>query len=306
MLLSFRKFSAVAAIVGLLVFVGCERNQAPPIVADLSNAEALRQEFAGAGGDAAGGAVKEVAQPTGFATIKGRFTVSGSVPAPSTLAVSGGDAPVCAPGGKLPVEQSVVVGEDGALANVLVYLNSDIPLDDPKWVHQSYAESADSTVEFDQKQCVFLSHVFAIRTSQEMKILNSDPIGHNTNIQPRKGANSFNQTIPANGAVGHDPGGESPDPFPVTCSIHPWMKAWMITRDSPYFAVTGKDGSFEIANVPAGVELELRVWQEKAGFLEDVTVNGSQASWSRGKFDINLQPNETKEMQVVLDAGVLK
>ena len=30
------------------------------------------------------------------------------------------------------------------------------------------------------------------------------------------------------------------------------MFAWVTVVDSPYFAVTGKDGTFKITNVPAG------------------------------------------------------
>ena len=96
-------------------------------------------------------------------------------------------------------------------------------------------------------------------------MLNSDPVGHNTNIAGGGTAATINATIPAAKSYAmYEPGGESPEPFAVSCSIHPWMSAQMIVRDSPYFAVTKPDGTFEIANVPAGVPLEFRVWQEKS------------------------------------------
>lgn len=36
------------------------------------------------------------------------------------------------------------------------------------------------------------------------------------------------------------------------CDVHPWMFAYVSVFDHPYFAVSGKDGSFTIKNVPAG------------------------------------------------------
>ena len=36
------------------------------------------------------------------------------------------------------------------------------------------------------------------------------------------------------------------------CDVHPWMFAWVSVFDSPYFAVSGKDGKFVIKNVPPG------------------------------------------------------
>ena len=36
------------------------------------------------------------------------------------------------------------------------------------------------------------------------------------------------------------------------CDVHPWMFAWVTVVDSPYFAVSAKDGSFTIKDVPPG------------------------------------------------------
>jgi hypothetical protein len=81
------------------------------------------------------------------------------------------------------------------------------------------------------------------------------------------------------------------------------MAANMIVRDSPYFAVTKADGSFEIANVPAGVPLEFRVWQEKSKFIQEATVNGNAEKWNKGRVKMTLQPGEPKAMDVVVDVS---
>ena len=83
------------------------------------------------------------------------------------------------------------------------------------------------------------------------------------------------------------------------------MKAWMITRDNPYFAVTDAQGKFTIKNVPAGngLELQFRVWQEKLRFIKDVTVNGESVTWKRGTFPLTLEPGQEYQMNVVIDAS---
>ena len=46
---------------------------------------------------------------------------------------------------------------------------------------------------------------------------------------------------------------EKPEPFlKFKCDVHPWMFSYVSVFDHPYFAVTGKDGSYKIANVPPG------------------------------------------------------
>ena len=143
-------------------------------------------------------------------------------------------------------------------------------------------------------------------STQRMKILNSDPVGHNTNLDSKRGAKAQNVNIPVGGYAFYDPGAPSPAPFSVSCSIHPWMKAHMMVCDHPLFAVTAADGTFEIANVPAGVELEFRVWQEKSTFLQDVTVNGSNEKWSRGRFKLTLNPDERRELDVSVAASLFQ
>jgi hypothetical protein len=72
----------------------------------------------------------------------------------------------------------------------------------------------------------------------------------------------------------------------------------MITRRNSYFAVPKADGSFEIPNLPAGVELEFRVWQERTNFMQEVTVNGSSEKWAKGRFKRTLTANETMNLEV--------
>jgi plastocyanin len=50
----------------------------------------------------------------------------------------------------------------------------------------------------------------------------------------------------------------------VYCNIHPQMSAYVLVRDNPFWARPAADGSFEIAEVPAG-EWALKAWHERSG-----------------------------------------
>ena len=46
---------------------------------------------------------------------------------------------------------------------------------------------------------------------------------------------------------------EKPEDFlKFKCDVHSWMFSYITVVDHPYFAVTGKDGSYTIKNVPPG------------------------------------------------------
>jgi hypothetical protein len=291
------------------VLAGCARPQPPAIKVTPTNASvvALRSAF-GSGGETAAAGPVTAAEPTGWATLRGTFKLNGQAPERPPLTVDK-DMTVCAPGGKQVLSETIVVDSaTQGIKDVVIYLTGPgkFPVGDPKWEHPDYAANAEATGEFDQKNCVFLEHAYAMRSKQKLKILNSDPVGHNTNIQGGGKAGAINATIPANAYAMYEPGGESAEPFAVSCSIHPWMSARMLVRDSPYFAITKPDGTFEIKNVPAGVPLEFRVWQEAGKFLQEVTVNGQAEKWSKGRLKVTLNPDEVRDMQVVVDAGAFK
>jgi hypothetical protein len=58
----------------------------------------------------------------------------------------------------------------------------------------------------------------------------------------------------------------------LLCNVHPEMEAFVVTLQNPYFAVSDKDGSYSIKNVPAG-KFTLMIWHEKLkGGSQEVTV----------------------------------
>lgn len=287
---------------GLLLLVGAAcvgcSDAGDPLgpVANVSHAMQIRRALGGSEEAAAEGA--EADAGTGWATLRGRFIFEGSVPErPAKLAaLTHSDASVCAPGGEAPRENDIVVGEGGGLQYVAVYLRRA----PGNRVHESASTPPDEPFVFDQKNCVFQEHVFACQVGQTVVLQNSDPVGHNAKIE---GKARFNQTIQANDSLSYEFAAEEAAPQPVSCSIHPWMRAFALPRENGYYAVTAPDGSFQIANLPAGVELEFQAWHERGrgtgGGLALDTPEAQQLDWNaRGRFTIKLEENQEREIVI--------
>jgi hypothetical protein len=52
--------------------------------------------------------------------------------------------------------------------------------------------------------------------------------------------------------------------FGIKCDVHPWMGAWVAVMAHPYFAVTGKTGTYTLSGLPAGT-YEIEAWHERLG-----------------------------------------
>ena len=153
-------------------------------------------------------------------------------------------------------------------------------------------------VVFDQKHCVFLTHVLGVTVGETIDIKNSDPIGHNTNIMVPVSIRLFRATARFRSRCKR----KCSVPIKVKCSIHPWMTAYMLPRKNGYFAVTDDQGKFEIANVPAGEPLEFQVWHESGtapgSGLVGTTPDATDVKWSnRGRITVTLQPDEEERNQ---------
>src|SRR5688500_7941298 len=93
---------AIAAIVA-----GCARSQQPAERVKTENVVALRTAFGGSATESSVVAAP-VADPKGWATIKGTFKLAGTAPPREPVAVTK-DQEVCAPGGKQVLSEKLVV-----------------------------------------------------------------------------------------------------------------------------------------------------------------------------------------------------
>jgi plastocyanin len=287
-------------VLASVMLVGCNSRVDLGPVADGKAAEAIRNALVASKPAATEDSAAAAPTGTGWATLKGQFVYDGD-PKPMPPYNVTKEHEVCAPGGTAHQQESLmVVPNTKTIKNVVVFLR------DASRVHES-AQPKDNSVDFDQKACVFLSHVAGVTVGQTLTIKNSDPIGHNTNIV---GA-GFNQLIPAGGVIPYKVQKDSQVPIQVTCSIHPWMTAYLLPRKNGYFAVTGEDGKFEITNVPAGEPLEFQVWHEigaaAGGGLVGTSADAPELKWSnRGRVAITLQPDEVKEVKIVVPAKAFR
>jgi plastocyanin len=117
-------------------------------------------------------------------------------------------------------------------------------------------------VVIDQRKMAFLPHVVAVQQGTTVEFLNSDPVGHNVYWPSVSGNKKLSHNL------GTWPKGEK-KPFQfndlgtasLLCNVHPEMSGYVVVVPTPYFAVTDKDGNFEIKNIPAG-KYTLKTWSE--------------------------------------------
>lgn len=134
-------------------------------------------------------------------------------------------------------------------------------------------------VVVDQRKMAFVPHVVAVQQGTTVEFLNSDAVGHNV----------YWPSISGNKKLAHNlgtwPKGEK-KPFQfndlgvasLLCNVHPEMSGYVVVTPTPYFAVTDKDGNFEIKNIPAG-KYTLKTWSEDGKpTTEAVDVSGATAT----------------------------
>jgi hypothetical protein len=137
----------------------------------------------------------------------------------------------------------------------------------------------------DQKGCEYTPYVAACQTGQSIVVKNSDPVLHNVHTEPTAAGNeSYNKAQMAGGADLTFTYGKSENFLKFKCDVHPWMFAYVTVVDHPYYAVTGKDGTFTIKDVPPG-EYTLVAMHRKAapaGVEQkvNVTADGAKADFT--------------------------
>lgn len=156
-------------------------------------------------------------------------------------------------------EETVVVNPNGTLRNTLVWLKSG--------VSQRRWESPAASATLDQNGCVYQPHVLALMTNQDLEIRNSDPVNHNVHIESTVNLGASEMEFPRGESI-HKRYLRQEVWFPVACSVHPWMHAYIAVIAHPFFAVTGADGEFDLKGVPPG-EYTLEAVQEKLGRKEE-------------------------------------
>jgi hypothetical protein len=228
------------------------------------------------------------------ATLKGKFIFDGDPPKPQVLDCK--KEPVCCQ--KPMLDESLLVSKNKELANVIVWVRTK-DLKVPAELAAKHKEPA----LMDNKECRFQPRVVGVVLGQQLKIGNSDPVGHNSNVT----GHGFNPIVPAGNSAEFAPKRLSlVAPSEVQCNIHPWMKGWVFVRPDPFFAVSAADGTFEISGLPAGQDLEFQAWQERTGFVESVKLKEKAEKWTRGRFTQKLKAGENDLGEIKVSASEFK
>ena len=239
---------------------GCSKQETIP--------SAINPASAQAPAPAAAPAVPVDMSTTG--TITGTVTLTGAAPPPKLIYMMA--EPMCDKMHPTPVESpEVVVGKDGALANVVVYIKSGLG-------YYIYDYRMPSKVRLSQKGCMYDPHVLALMTGQTLEVTNDDQTLHNVHAMSK-----INPTWNKGQASGQAPIEQTFSreelAIPIQCNIHPWMRSYAFVFANPYFSVTPKSGKFELKNLPPGT-YTIEAWQERFGTVDQTVTLSAKESKS--------------------------
>jgi plastocyanin len=204
-------------------------------------------------GTAAPAPAAAAVDPATAATVTGKVKFEGTPPTPQPIKLS--SDPYCQKANPGLTTETEIVGKDGAIENVFVYVKDGLG-------NRTFPTPSQPVV-LDQKGCHYTPHVFGIQVGQPLQIVNSDDTLHNVHGLA-KANKEFNQGQPIQGMKMTHTFSTKEVMIPFKCDVHGWMNAWIGVLDHPYYAVTSADGSFSLKGLPPGT-YTIEAWHEKLG-----------------------------------------
>ena len=230
------------AMLSLLCFLGLW------MLAGCSKKESSSEEQPAASPEAAQPAATPI-DPATVASVNGTVKFDGTAPKTSKIDMSQDAA--C----KGTNESENIAVSSGKLANVFVYVKDGLgsrTFDTPK-----------EAATIDQQGCKYHPHVLGVMTGQNVDIKNDDMTTHNIHPTPANNR-EWNESQPPQAAPIEKNFAREEIMLPVKCNQHPWMKMYVNVVKSPFYAVTGPDGKYELKGLPPG-DYTLAFVQEKLG-----------------------------------------
>lgn len=259
----------VMSVLSVVVAIGC--GSKPPEASATSTPEAQPIQLAQATEGSA------ASPSTGGSTVKGSVRFSGAAPAPERVKMDAD--PQCSLAHTDAVyKPDVVVNANGTLKNVFVYVEKGLE-------GQTFPASA-TPVQLNQEGCLYHPHVLGLRVNQPLEIVNSDGTLHNVNCKATK-SKPFNIAQPVKGMKSTKTFTAPEIMVKCACNVHPWMASYVGVVDHPFFSVTGDEGSFSLAGLPAG-SYTLTAWHEKYG-TQSQTVKVGEGEAASVDFEFKAQ-----------------
>lgn len=212
-----------------------------------------------------------------WGSLTGTFIYDGTAPVPRKLEITK-DQECCGQYQEEIVDQSLLVGPEGGLSNVVVILKKT-----PKIaIHPDLkSHAAENPAVIDNVHCMFYPHVIGVWAGEQTLVIkNSDPIGQAAKLDTLKNP-PINTLLPVGAKIEQKFQKAETLPALLTCGIHPWEGGLVVVQDHPYFAVTDMSGKFQMDKIPVG-EWEFRFWHEKVGYLN------AKPDWKKGTTKIKI------------------
>src|SRR5215469_4768250 len=257
----------LAALLGLAILLGLMALPA------CSKKESSEEPAATPSGEAAAPAATPI-DPATAASVSGVVSFTGAAPKMAKIDMS--QDPACK--GTNMVENEVV--DNGKLDNVFVYVKEGLG-------NRTF-EVPKEVVTLDQSGCRYHPHVMGVMAGQTIKIVNSDPTTHNIHPSPNPGSGNreWNESQAPQGAALEKTFGREEIMLPVKCNQHPWMRMFISVVKTPFYAVSGPDGKYELKGLPPG-DYTLAFVHEKLGEqVQKVTLAAKDSK----TVDVSFQP----------------
>jgi hypothetical protein len=200
-------------------------------------------------------------------TIQGKVTIEGGKPRPMAFNLITIPDPVfcgtISTGTGWRLLEDFIIGPDKGLKDVVVMLK-DVKKGKAFTIPKVRIESID---------CDFIPFMNVIKDHDEIEVVNMDPVEHDIQgyetARERGARVLFNRPLPMNpflelaGVFGKKYMAGKPmveqihlrkgrNLFVMQCGFHPYMFAWGLVVENPYFFITKEDGKFSITDVPPG------------------------------------------------------
>ena len=222
-------------------------------------------------------AAYEAVTVTDGGTLTGTVTLVGQVPKPKGYNLTTLPDPVycgrISDGRGWRLLQPFMVGDGGAFSQVVVLLDD---------IEKGKAFGKNKPPKIEAVDCLFLPFTNIVRDLHDVVVVNKDPAMHDiqayetSHLGPRV---LFNVPLPISTRYPHEAGMSARvtkhyEGMPITqtvrmtkgrkifnmqCGFHAYMESWALVVDHPYYFITGKDGRFEIGDIPPGT-YKVTIW----------------------------------------------
>jgi plastocyanin len=198
-------------------------------------------------------------------SVTGTVKFKGTAPKPTRIDMSAD--PYCAQAHSTPATtEDVLTDASGGLENVVVYISDGLGA--------TTFPVPDAPAVMEQKGCQYKPHVLAMRAGQKLDVVNSDTTTHNIHPMPNNNR-EWNISQP-HGVPIEQVFAREEIAISVKCNVHPWMRSYIAVIKNPYFVVTGKNGSFDLKDLPPG-SYTIQAWHEKLGSkTQKITVGAGE------------------------------